>query len=64
MRISIQLPIQFIALLFNMGICSAQDNSLTKEYKKEVVMISLEIMKLLLHVALTISCFKIGKSLI
>lgn len=37
MKIIIQLPIVFIALLFNMSICNAQDNSLTKEYKKEVI---------------------------
>ena len=37
MKIIIQLPILFVALLFNTGICNAQDNSLTKEYKKEVI---------------------------
>ncbi|MFK5983685.1 MAG: S41 family peptidase [Flavobacteriaceae bacterium] len=37
MKIIIQLPILLIALLFNMCISSAQDNSITKEYKKEVV---------------------------
>ncbi len=37
MKIIIQLPILFITFLFNMGIASAQDNSLTKEYKKEVI---------------------------
>jgi len=37
MKIIAQLPILFIALLFNMGICNSQNNSLTKEYKKEVI---------------------------
>ncbi|NHN24059.1 S41 family peptidase [Flavobacterium jejuense] len=36
-RINTQLSILFITLLFNVNLSKAQDNSLTKEYKKNVI---------------------------
>lgn len=37
MKILIQPSILFLALLFNLSLCKAQNNSLTREYKKEVI---------------------------
>ncbi len=37
MKISTRLHILFITLFFNLSLCYAQDDSITKEYKKEVI---------------------------